>query len=94
MVQMNGNQLCGAGVSGELRFGVSFHTSFIEILDSHYFGYAWILFWCTGIVVKSFVCAQIFVSSAALQKHFLDCKISVPSTALQKQFLDCTFSCS
>ena len=34
---------------------------------------------------KRFVCAQISVPSAALQKPLLVCKISVPSAAFQKQ---------
>ncbi len=34
---------------------------------------------------KGFVCAQISVPSAALQKQLLVCKISVPSAAVQKR---------
>ena len=46
-----------------------FHNSFSETLESHYFGYAWILFWCTGIVVSG--SWGVFVPSAALQKQLL-----------------------
>ena len=34
---------------------------------------------------KRFMCVQIFVPSAALQKQLLVCKISLPSAAVQKQ---------
>ena len=42
--------------------------------------------WTVGSwMEKRFVCAQIYVPSAALQRQLLVCKISVRSAAVQKQ---------
>ena len=76
--------------SGEERLGVSFYTSISEILDSHYFVCAWILFFCTGIVVsggwgvgrKSSLFVHIFLYLQLLSKSN---SLTVPSAAFEIQ---------
>ena len=68
--------------------GVSFLTSISEILDSHYFVCARVLFWCTGIVVsggwgvgrKSGLCVHIFLYLQLLSKSS---SLTVHSAALK-----------
>ena len=88
-------------VSVEYRLGVFFHNSYSEMLKSHYSGFAWILFWCTGIMVSGhwgvgwkrhycvhrFLYLQLFLKCSCLSAIFLYLQqLSRSSSSLQVGF--------